>query len=284
MSGNLDAKHLAVHVAYYLDQANVPNILFGWLAMSLAEIDRTCKQVDFVIRDDMIERATEVLHDLEIIPCANYHCSERNVDRCATVPGRWRGFDRRIIGRYQPVAAEHFHLENGEYVISLHARSSLLWWLPEHLMPAGHPRDDPDNLGPLFQHSNNPRAWSPYGTRSWWEIHYPVRLLTRDAFTEAIIFLMCRDMDNPNLLDETWNRMLWWLAITEQMELREYETGERNLIGTFQAFWESYVAANYYNPPVELDEAVRHEAGRRSARQLRLLSEVMRSHGLLGLP
>ncbi|KAL4998365.1 hypothetical protein BDV10DRAFT_185404 [Aspergillus recurvatus] len=129
------------HVARLLDQAGVPNVLWGWLALALVASDhgnRGVEFAEFVILDDKL--------DAGFTPCTSTECPELCGDQFppeiwyntfqymgsgqrAAVMGAGMSFDR-----YHPVAAVHYQVvqQSDEYrILSLHKESSQLWWLPE---------------------------------------------------------------------------------------------------------------------------------------------------------
>ncbi|KAL4749330.1 hypothetical protein BDW72DRAFT_204872 [Aspergillus terricola var. indicus] len=224
------SKKLASDVAFCLDEANVPNLLFGWLALSLAGSRQIINEVDFVIPDAQMPTATATLVAAGYPLCTDASCVELNYDRVGD-----RSQDIGMItakNRYHPVPAAHFHFELGQYLLSLHMQSSLLWWLPR-LQPGAPAADDPD-----LTLSNDPKL-PPYsengGSGPWASNFYPVKILNPNSLTEAVIMLHCRDTAREHRLYTLWSFMLCFLGDADGSL---GERHEKHLRPKFHLAWE----------------------------------------------
>ncbi|KAL2871456.1 uncharacterized protein BJX67DRAFT_377225 [Aspergillus lucknowensis] len=155
------AKH-AVNMARILDEANVGNVLWGWLAVSLIQNDRHFPEIEFVIPDKQIQLATDALVAAELPLCTDAQCSELRSDRLkwnarprdpqqplfvdlaqdqAQGVSDWSKDNLAAIlahNRRHPVGAAHFHLDT--HVLHLLRQSEILFWMPE--IPPGPPAAD----------------------------------------------------------------------------------------------------------------------------------------------
>ncbi|KAL2832507.1 hypothetical protein BDW59DRAFT_157330 [Aspergillus cavernicola] len=171
-------ENLAARVARALDAAEVHNVLWGWLALSLIHNDRGFPEVEFVIPDNKIQLATDKLVAAGLPLCSHPNCEELLGDRADKF--RYPTGDTlnwAALGahdRYHPVGKAHFHLES---------------------LPGPPPVDDVD-----LMLSNDPSLparidGSPrFGTgpSGPWSEFYPVKILSPDSYTESIRWLQCR--------------------------------------------------------------------------------------------
>ncbi|KAI9373512.1 hypothetical protein BJX61DRAFT_541664 [Aspergillus egyptiacus] len=226
------SKKLAADVAFHLDEAGVPNLLFGWLALSLVGSREILTEIDFVIPDAQIPTATATLVALGYPLCAHPRCAELTFDR---VGDRCRHMGLITSdNRYHPVAAAHFHLKSGQYLLSLHAQSSLLWWLPE-LQPGPPAADDPDLT--LSNDSKLPPYAENGGTGPWPGDLHPVKILNPNSFTEAVIMLYCRDSARDLRLYSVWIRIMSSLMDADGILGQRVE---KHLRPKFQLAWDCF--------------------------------------------
>ncbi|KAL4907857.1 hypothetical protein BDW74DRAFT_113054 [Aspergillus multicolor] len=220
---------LAFDVARLLDQDSIPNVLWGWLGLSLVASDQGNREVEFVIPDNQIDDARKSLATAGFTVCTNPKCPELCEDRFPE--DQWRptfrlmGIERQnaTVGaitsfdRYHPVAAAHYHVErqSAEYrILSLHRKSSQLWWLPE--LKTGPPSSDDRNL----TLSNSSRLPTGKGRSGPWTDQYPIKVLLPWAFLEAVMLLRCRDYGHTRGLHLLWNPILY-LFCPHDEELRD---------------------------------------------------------------
>ncbi|KAL4902901.1 hypothetical protein BDW74DRAFT_180199 [Aspergillus multicolor] len=186
------AKKIATNVASHLDQAKIPNVLFGWLAVTLAGGCKPMTEVDFVIPDAYMPAAVIALTQ------AMYNSrSAGHGDR---------KYSETLVNNYHPVPAAHYHLESNKFVLFLHIQSSLLWWLPPDALTIEPPAPN----DPLFMLSSDRRlqAYSQDPDAASWLTDYGLKVLTPSALTEAKLYLYCRDSARSHTLLITWDFML----------------------------------------------------------------------------
>ncbi|KAL5337206.1 hypothetical protein BJX70DRAFT_399851 [Aspergillus crustosus] len=204
--------------ARILDTAGVPNLLFGWTALALLGKDRGYKEVDFVINDNQVDTARKAIEDrFGAQHCSDSNCPELDEHRNAHHFGEngliaQRGFTPEVqkealaYDQYHPVAAIHFHIITGVNcfeILSLHRKSSLLWWLPDLELAA------PDRNDRNLTVTSDDRLPTHHGCTGPWVGYYSVKILTQVAFAEALILLKC--WNHPNMLGTLWGVMIGFL-------------------------------------------------------------------------
>ncbi|XHG02602.1 hypothetical protein AWENTII_005947 [Aspergillus wentii] len=113
---------LAAEVAEILDQAHIPHLLWGSLAIALVGLNRHPLRLEFIVPDEQIQPASEVLYEAGFCLCANPGCPDLRIDQ------------------FYPIADVHFHLEgmtDEHRILSLFTKSSVVWWLPD--LSLSHP-------------------------------------------------------------------------------------------------------------------------------------------------
>ncbi|KAL3469583.1 hypothetical protein BJX99DRAFT_265046 [Aspergillus californicus] len=214
---------LASKAARILDQANVPNILWGWIALGLCGARTGHGDIDFVIPDDSIEQATLALERSGYQMCTSEECNELKNDRCWELAHEdnptWETIiaDDTLDGasnRYHPVPLVHFHVYEGRRpsVISLQCKSEIFPWLPEY--GAGPP--EPDSL---FSIRANDLL---------------KEILREDVFTESVLWYVVSNLNFP-----TDPQMDWWGEMLDALSDEMYEPGfRRRLHPRFRLIWE----------------------------------------------
>ncbi|KAL2872043.1 uncharacterized protein BJX67DRAFT_376889 [Aspergillus lucknowensis] len=233
-------------VAQILDDAGIPSVLWGWLALALFHEIGAKSEVDFVIPDHEVESATNALTASGFTPCGDVQCAELRVDRLpADHLDHWDNLlvEHRLLSeshvrcilaedRFHAVAPVHFHIQSryphsGYQILSLHQKSSLLWSFPE-FGPAPPPADDRNLII-----SDDPRWASTTG--DWgsgpWENVYPMKVLTPWGYAEAVMLFYWRDCGHFQNLDKFWSSLLICL-----MEHDEHISGQ--LRPQFQMAWD----------------------------------------------
>ncbi|KAL4779509.1 hypothetical protein BJX76DRAFT_340486, partial [Aspergillus varians] len=139
------SQRLASTASFLLNSANIPNILFGWLALALVSHDTRSREVDLVVPDTHIKAAIQTLTDAGYGygypcngPCTRPDCIYSWIDRSPSSgpdddgdgdrDGDKDDGARRVpfhLRWHQPAEA-HFHLDGGLYVLSVHRKSQVL--------------------------------------------------------------------------------------------------------------------------------------------------------------
>ncbi|KAL2825918.1 hypothetical protein BDW59DRAFT_161298 [Aspergillus cavernicola] len=115
---------LAAEVARIIDAAQMPNILWGWVALSLIGDMTEFVYIDFVIPDLKICLATRVLAAAGYPLCKDRSCNELKGNRTPNVLGRYRH-------HFPPEA--YYHLPGSRpTLVSLLRKSDILLWLPKY--------------------------------------------------------------------------------------------------------------------------------------------------------
>lgn len=181
-----------------------------------------------VVDNDHLEDASKAIAQAGFPECRDFTCFERQHDR------------RR------QVAEIHFHIKSKypeHTVLSIYTKSSIVWWLPA--IPVGSPAEDDPNL----MLSNDPRLppYNRHGCTGPLRELYPMKILNPSAFTEAIIWLICRDLWHPDELDLGWMQHLTYLVEKKPAPALSVT---KSLRGEFKSFWETF-GRNGMRPSVE---------------------------------
>lgn len=171
--------------------------------------------MELIVPDDRIEAASNAITAAGFKACRARDCRYN-----------------RTFKRHYPVADVHFHFHSKFYrgwgcLLSLFAKSRLLWWLPD--LQLGPPAaDDPDL--PLSTDLRLPPHKYIGGTGPWPDL-YPAKVLNHNSYVEALIWLHIRDYNHMNMYDERWESWLqacrvWW------------PLGVRTLRPRFREFWD----------------------------------------------
>ncbi|KAI9931099.1 hypothetical protein MW887_010756 [Aspergillus wentii] len=212
---------LAATVAYLFDEAPIPHLLWGWLAIALTGENNASRRIEFVIPDEFIEIAGRTLQEAGFPLCSNRACPKLQHNRFNS-----------------PVPDVHFHLDEIDRyynILALYSKSSTVWWLPYFSMrpPA---EDDPHFI--LSTDKRLPPRL-PGGASGPWTELYPIKTLKPNALTEAVILLLVRDLNQPNGLDKWWKQLL--ASLVEERELKEAIV-HKTLRPELQPFWTNFHA------------------------------------------
>ncbi|KAL3470705.1 hypothetical protein BJX99DRAFT_263976 [Aspergillus californicus] len=231
MSAPLNGGLPALDTARILAEAEIPHVLWGWLAIALMGPDNGPTEIEFVIPDAQVDDAVCALVNGGFKLCCNRDCKELSVSRFPPMVGvevEGRGFFIPLQcaaaiyshDREHAVASAHFHLDK-KYehykVLSLHAKSNLLWNFPDITT------DIPAANDPFYRLSNDARLGPNHESPGRWtgEGVQPIKILTPWALTDALIYLLCRDWYGLDKLYCLWQRMLPAIIHSRDSEIRD---------------------------------------------------------------
>ncbi|KAL4969094.1 uncharacterized protein BDV14DRAFT_117642 [Aspergillus stella-maris] len=243
------SRKLASEVAFILDEANIPNMVFGWIGLTLSGANFNIREIEFVIPDAFIDAATNVLVEAGYdFHCTHPDCPELQADRDKErnrTGGNSNSDPALQIDRYHTVGAAHFHIDNWAYLLTLYKKSEVLWWVYDEALNLS---TDPLGLLAQGRHSdlilsNDVARIPPFsynmsmtGSGPWHGL-YPVRTLNPASFTEAVILLVCRNLGHIERVDRMWGAML--LALKDEEDERGDRYIVRKNVGTmFRRAWE----------------------------------------------
>lgn len=184
-----------------------------------------------VVEDHLVKSASNALVEAGFTLCTDIHC-------------------RELRYRPRPIGEIHFHIESKypwHTILSIYNISSTVWWLPS--IPLGFPaRDDP-----VFKTTKDPRLppyTSVYGCSGQLPDLYPIKILSPSAFTEAILFLLCRDLSQDNGFDSWWKTLLSGLLEDKPTPAPVVKKWIRS---EFSSFWEVF-GRNGLQPSLEVPD------------------------------
>ncbi|KAL4914159.1 hypothetical protein BDW62DRAFT_204878 [Aspergillus aurantiobrunneus] len=252
------ASAISIAMAFHLDEAKIPNVLFGgWLALRFAGYDTNPNEASFVIPDSSIPTAANILTAAGFNePCTDDECREAHVDGdqslhvspCVDCVAADAEMQFRPYERFHPVPEVHFHLVDGdgfgdgfgEYLLSLYCKSNLLWWsgdgelgVSTGFLAAAEYMDgdgaviETATVTKVTTHtlrSQNTARIPPYMDRlggGALPSLYPIQFLSPDSFTDALILLFCRTIEDAESLYR------WWGTMLGIMKSLEHERGKK---------------------------------------------------------
>ncbi|RDW63123.1 uncharacterized protein DSM5745_10234 [Aspergillus mulundensis] len=209
----------AADVARVFDNARIPHVLFGWWAVACHGKYHAFPEIDFVLPDDKIEAAANALaatghfHRCTDLDCVEWTADRRPRDyfqapRHQPLPITMLGA-QMAMNNWHAIAREHLHIGPGYdffKVISLYAKSHLLWSFPEiTLDPIAS--DDRTYMFTDDVRLPPPRREGEDGSTGPWDGLYPVKIPTYAALIEALLLLYCRDLGSLEHTDQAWASM-----------------------------------------------------------------------------
>ncbi|KAL4795502.1 hypothetical protein BDV19DRAFT_389102 [Aspergillus venezuelensis] len=129
------------------------------------------------------------------------------------------GHDDQIEGKGQEFFLSIPKLDEVKFVIPDDQQSRLLWHMPTIQLAPPKAEDR------IFIASNDPRLkMKNVGSRTmtWRDVEYPGKTFTPLGYCEAMMWLICKDHDHQEFLNETWKWMLDFLASFYDVELKDH--------------------------------------------------------------
>jgi hypothetical protein len=191
-----NTKMIASEASRMLHGASIPNVLYGWEAMNLAGVQTNSLEVELVVNDNTVQAAIAIFQKFG--QCADSRCNELLVRR--------RNVESPQRLHYHPVPAAHYHMRNGQYLLSLFLKSAILWWLPDLQLGAPAPKD------PYLTLSTDPSLPLPAVSGEWRNLH-PITILKPGAFVDATILLFCRNACHHERLGALYSYMIAALCV-----------------------------------------------------------------------
>ncbi|KAL4965566.1 uncharacterized protein BDV14DRAFT_199666 [Aspergillus stella-maris] len=236
MSNEMKSCPPAEHVAKVLDKKNIDNVFFGLRALDLVGRAVECDQMlEFVVPDEQLNEAIEVLKSENIEPCNDSNCIMTLPTCGPNTSYWWREFDNPEDEENAPYIlcpAAHFHTEklpifsDGDSptdVLILNKKSETIWWLPDF------------NIGESITLTNDSAlpAFVEEGCEGPWPADsYGVKILKPSAFTEAVIRLLAFHLDLPV-------HNIYHFMLTCVMDLRKDDGTDvkKGLDERFRKYW-----------------------------------------------
>jgi hypothetical protein len=178
---NPEGKAAAAQIAQLLDEARIPNLLFGWTALALTRADFGSRDIEFVVPDEKLAPAILIIIAAGLCICTGPDCQQLDEfrsnphgvsrSRSSSSDNDNNDDDSRALLLLLPAARDntirlhavpdsHFHLPSGD-TLALYCQSHLLWRLA--LIPLGPPPPD----DPTFILSTNAARLPPKSIESW---------------------------------------------------------------------------------------------------------------------
>ncbi|KAJ0422701.1 hypothetical protein BJY00DRAFT_64852 [Aspergillus carlsbadensis] len=212
-----NTKMIATEASRMLDSVSIPNVHYGWLAMNFAGVETNSLEVELVVEDNQVQAATAVFQNFG--QCTNSNCNELLVRR--------RNVESPPRLHYHSVPAAHYHMGDGQYLLSFFTKSAILWWLPDFQLGAPAAND------PYLTLSTNPSLPLPAVTGEWRNLH-PVKILKPGAFLDATILLFCRNACHHERLGALYSYMIAAMSDSEPGAVKKTPRAE------FQPAWDCF--------------------------------------------
>ncbi|KAF4166914.1 hypothetical protein CNMCM6936_005823 [Aspergillus lentulus] len=219
--GDLAAnQELVCSISSLLNAHNIPNLFWGDLVFNLYGVPLHVSDFSFVIADDLIDKASNVLEAAKFPVChLGQTCPAIQPNRCAPPP------------------YAHFNIkQKGDprkwFRVELHRKSDLLWTAP------AIPACAPDADDPHYMIANDARLpeFSPRELLGRMDLaDCPVKIPTPNQFAEALAMLYYRDgVPGPTIRGEYWLDLQSELVQTGLVKLDELPAvikGHYELVG-----------------------------------------------------
>ncbi|KAL3483811.1 hypothetical protein BJX62DRAFT_69315 [Aspergillus germanicus] len=212
-----NTKMIASEASRMLHGASIPSALYGWEAMNLAGVQTNSLEVELMVNDNTVQAAIAVFQEFG-------QCTD---SRCNALLVRRRNVESPQRLHYHPVPAAHYHMGNGQYLLSLFLKSAILWWLPDLQLGAPAPNDPYSTL------STNPSLPLPAVSGEWRDLH-PITILKPGAFVDATILLFCRNACHHERLGALYSYMIAALCDSEPGTVKKTPRAE------FQPAWDCF--------------------------------------------
>ncbi|KAK2762063.1 hypothetical protein FQN54_001070 [Arachnomyces sp. PD_36] len=190
--------NLVSSVACILDEANVPNVLWGNYLLTTYGVPTIVDGVAFAVPDELVTAAYIALLSAGFPTCMEHSSCRTPVD---FVPS--------------PRPTEHLHIDQ-DVKLSIFKQSETLWSIPALSMDSPRPSDQNIML------ASDPRLPGPApgrGRGAFSSSLYPVRIPTANRYTESLIRLIIRNQSH--------HFQLFWMAMLTYM--LEYVDGTKAL-------------------------------------------------------
>lgn len=221
--------NIASFLASILDDAHVPNVLWGGQAADIfndLEDGVRSRNLEYVIPDEALDAAIRALdfyeeHQL----CLDTNCASVQPHQGSQVPDAH--FHTPCLQAI-PVPTAGVTLPDtmdgqdviGIDTICLFVKSKVLWWLPDFTLSS--PKSSVHTMN-----AKEYRRWS-----AEWRALYPFKILKPMVFVEALIMLLCRDHGNTNSGFE------YWQVLIDAMTGKYFrEEAGQVLRPVFRSFW-----------------------------------------------
>ncbi|KAF4239925.1 hypothetical protein CNMCM6805_005382 [Aspergillus fumigatiaffinis] len=200
-------KELVCSISRLLNVHGIPNLLWGDLVFNLYGVPLQVSDFSFVIPDDLIDKARNILEEAKFPLC---HLGQT----CPAIQPN----------RPAPTQNAHFNIkQKGDprkwFRVELHRKSDLLWTAPE-IRACTPETDDPHCM--LANDTRLP-AYSPRELLG--RMHptdYPAKILTPTQYAEALAMLYYRDgVPGPTIRGEYWLDLQSELVQTGLVKLDE---------------------------------------------------------------
>ncbi|KAL3445152.1 hypothetical protein BJX65DRAFT_310302 [Aspergillus insuetus] len=195
-----NTKMIASEASRMLHCASIPNVLYGWEAMNLAG---------------------------PRLPSSKYLGNAQTPAATSSSCGGATSNPRNDYTTTPSPPAAHYHMGNGQYLLSLFLKSAILWWLPDLQLGAPAPND------PYLTLSTNPSLPRPAVSGEWRNLH-PIKILKPGAFVDATILLFCRNACHHERLGTLYSYMIAALCDSEPGTVKKTPRAE------FQPAWDCF--------------------------------------------
>ncbi|PLB53542.1 hypothetical protein P170DRAFT_463197 [Aspergillus steynii IBT 23096] len=208
-----DCPELESYVARLLDEAGVPNFIWGEAIISILGVPTQITSSSWAIPDSLIDTAAKVLDDAKFPPCTQgrEHCRVFNSMSTHPYPDYHWHTDHRY-----PTEPPTFTTG-----VFLYRKSRLFWTFPEP--PIGRP--PPGDRFYMLTSDPRIRRLNPIsrGPQSADPAVYPVKMPTPARYTEAMLLLTLRDLVGTHAL------MHWEIESGYMLGWDDQKDGDRNL-------------------------------------------------------
>ncbi|RHZ44421.1 uncharacterized protein CDV56_103345 [Aspergillus thermomutatus] len=198
-------------ISRFLDAYGIPNVLWGELVMNMILIPLEADGIYFVIPDEHIDKARDLLLEAGFPPCQlGKYCGFDHPNSCHGIP--YAHFNIVDLGPLDCYKPEQYGPNPRQwYTLELYKKSELLWAAPE--IPLGiPPANDPDYW--TVKDKRLPKVAIEFRRGRVVNADYPVKIPSPARYAESLTLLFFRD----NYPEETI-RGLEWDTLLDDMEV-----------------------------------------------------------------
>ncbi|RLL95507.1 hypothetical protein CFD26_103719 [Aspergillus turcosus] len=193
-------------ISRFLDAHGIPNVLWGELVMNMFLIPLVPDGIYFVIPDEHIDKARDLLVAAGFPPCQlGEYCGFDWPNSLHGIPyAHFNIVDRGPLCYYKP--EEYGPNPREWYTLELYKKSELLWGMPE--IPLGIPKaDDPDYW--TVDDKRLPKVSKELQRGRVFEADYPVKIPSPARYAESLTLLLFRDSyPEPTARGSFWDLLI----------------------------------------------------------------------------
>ncbi|KAF7169424.1 hypothetical protein CNMCM5623_002154 [Aspergillus felis] len=207
-------RHYPCEVSRFLEAHGIPNVLWGELVMNAFLVPVVPNGVYFIIPDEHIDKARDLLVEDGLPPCRlGKYCGFDWLNSIHGIP--YAHFNIIDLGPLRSYNSEEYGPNPRRwYTLELYKKSEMLWGAPE--IPLGPPPlNDPDYW--TINDERLPEVNRAFSIGRLVDANYPVKIPSPARYTEMLTLLYFRD----NFPEETFRGSHWRYLLLDMLTVLE---------------------------------------------------------------